>query len=310
MDNTRVCAIVPTYNRKDLLTNCLKAMLSGIVVPEIIIIVDNASTDGTKEHIASLFPKEVEQEKVVYIRLEENLGSAGGFAVGLQKGMEMGADYFWLMDNDAEPTENALLELLRKVNQETCVVAIPTDRNKKELSYPLVIRINNKVKTFQFFDEIPNYYVLEAPFFAQFTGMLIPKNIVSNIGLPRVDYFAWADDVEYVHRIWENGYKVIYIRESIVYHPTSKKITTNFLWKNNIVLLDAPDWRQYYDLRNHVHLLSRRNQWIDVVGRIIYFFLVWKARGAKLNTLHFYIKGIWHGITGKLGRNDEIMPRS
>ena len=310
MQHSRICAIVPTYNRKDLLTNCLKAMLSGIVAPEIIIIVDNASTDGTKEHIESLFPNEIEQGKVVYISLEENLGSAGGFAIGLQKGMEVGADYFWLMDNDAEPTENALLELLKRADQKTCVVAIPTDRNKQELSYPLVIRINDKVKTFQFLHEIPNCYVLEAPFFAQFTGMLIPKNIVSTVGFPRIDYFAWADDVEYVHRMWEKKYRVIYVRESIIYHPPCKKISINFLWKKNIIILDAPDWRQYYDLRNHVHLLSRRKQWIDTIGRVVYFFLVWKTKGAKLNTLHFYIKGVWHGIIGKLGRNDEIMPQS
>ena len=73
MQGNRVCAIVPTYNRKELLTNCLKAMLSGIVVPETIIVVDNASTDGTKEHIESLFAKEIEQKKIIYISLEQNL---------------------------------------------------------------------------------------------------------------------------------------------------------------------------------------------------------------------------------------------
>jgi GT2 family glycosyltransferase len=140
--------------------------------------------------------------------------------------------------------------------------------------------------------------------------MFIPKNIVSTIGFPRTDYFTWADDVEYGHRMWAKGYKVIYVQESIVFHPAYKKIIVNFLWRKNIVLIDAPDWKQYYGLRNHVHLLSRRKKWIDMIGRIVYFFLIWKARGANLNTLHFYIKGVWHGIIGKLGRNDEIMPQS
>jgi len=81
MQNNRVCAIVPTYNRKELLTNCLKAMLSGTVVPETIIVVDNASTDGTKEHIESLFAKEIEQGKIIYISLKENMGCAGGYGM-------------------------------------------------------------------------------------------------------------------------------------------------------------------------------------------------------------------------------------
>jgi len=309
MQGNRVCAIVPTYNRKELLTNCLKAMLSGIVVPETIIVVDNASTDGTKEHIESLFAKEIEQKKIIYISLKENMGCAGGLTAGLEKGMEMDVDYFWLMDDDAEPTDNALSELLKRAEPKTCLVSIATDRNKYELSWGLGIKINNTVKTFQFFSEIPDSQVLEAPY-APFIGMFIPKDIVHKIGFPRTDYFIWGDDVEYVHRMWERGYRVIYIRESIIFHPSQKKITTNFLWRKNIVLIDAPDWKQYYGLRNHVHLLSRRKKWIDMIGRIVYFFLIWKARGANLNTLHFYIKGVWHGIIGKLGRNDEIMPQS
>ena len=309
MQNNRVCAIVPTYNRKELLTNCLKAMLSGIVVPGTIIIVDNASTDGTKEHIESLFPNEIEQGKVVYISLEENLGSAGGFATGLQKGMEMDTDYFWLMDNDAEPTENALWELLKRATPETCCVSILTDRNKQELSWGPLIRINNKARHFYFLSEIPDHCILEAPA-GQFAGMLIHKNIVSTVGLPRTDYFLWIDDVDYVNRIWRKGYKVIYVKESIIFHPVYKKVIVDFLWRKNIVLIDAPDWRLYYSLRNTVHLLSRNNKWMDTIRMIVYFFLIWKARGAKLNTLHFYVKGLWHGIIGKLGRNDAIMPKN
>ncbi|MEJ5300925.1 MAG: glycosyltransferase [Thermodesulforhabdaceae bacterium] len=307
MIDYRVCAVVPTYNRKELLTKCIKSILSGTVSPKNIIVVDNASTDGTKEHIESLFSQEIEQGKIIYVRLEENMGGAGGFAAGLKKGMEMDVDYFWLMDDDAEPTKNALSELIKRAALRLCLVSLPTDKNKQELSWGVGIRIKNKIKTFVFLSDIPTNCVLEAPF-APLIGMFIPKSIVYAIGFPREDYFIWGDDVEYIHRMWENGYKVMYVRESIIFHPVQKKIITNFLWKKNIVLIDAPDWKQYYGLRNHVHLLSRRGKWLDTIGRIVYFLLIWKARGGKLNTLHFYLKGIWHGFTGKLGRNDKIMP--
>ncbi|MEJ5300926.1 MAG: hypothetical protein WHS38_08050 [Thermodesulforhabdaceae bacterium] len=93
-----------------------------------------------------------------------------------------------------------------------------------------------------------------------------------------------------------------------MFHPIPKKIVVDFLWRKNIVLVDAPDWKQYYGLRNWIHCVSRRKEWINTIGTIVRFFLVWKERGAKLNTLHFYLKGLWHGLTGKLGRNDKIMP--
>jgi rhamnopyranosyl-N-acetylglucosaminyl-diphospho-decaprenol beta-1,3/1,4-galactofuranosyltransferase len=309
MQGNRVCAIVPTYNRKELLTNCLKAMLRGTVVPETIIVVDNASTDGTKEHIESLFAKEIEQGKIIYISLKENMGCAGGLAAGLEKGMEMDVDFFWLMNDDTEPTENALLELLKRADQKTCVASIATDRNKQELSLGLGIRIDNKVKIFQFLSEIPEHYILETSF-APFVGMLVPANIVSNIGFPRTDYFIWGDDVEYVHRMRKNGYKVKYVRESIVFHPIRKKVSVDFLWRKNIVIIDEADWKQYYAIRNHIYLYSRHKDWRNFIRSVIYYFLVWKTRGCKLNTLHFYIKGLWHGIIGKLGRCDEIMPRT
>jgi len=140
--------------------------------------------------------------------------------------------------------------------------------------------------------------------------MLVPKNIVSDIGFPRLDYFVWGDDLEYVHRMWRRGYKVIHIRESIIFHPVCKRIIVNFLWRKNIVLADAPDWKQYYGFRNNIHLFSRNKEWRDMIRSVVRYFLVWKARGAKLDTLHFYIQGLWHGIIGKLGRNDAIMPKN
>jgi len=309
MQGNRVCAIVPTYNRKDLLTNCLKAMLSGIVVPETIIVVDNASTDETKEHIESLFAKEIEQKKIIYISLEQNLGGAGGFTAGLRKGMEMDVDFFWLMDDDAEPTDSALSELLKIAEPKTCLVSIATDRSNQELSWAIGVKTNNKLKTCQFLYEIPENYTIETKF-APFIGMLVPKNIVSDIGFPRLDYFVWGDDLEYVHRMWRRGYKVIHIRESIIFHPVCKRIIVNFLWRKNIVLADAPDWKQYYGFRNNIHLFSRNKEWRDMIRSVVRYFLVWKARGAKLDTLHFYIQGLWHGIIGKLGRNDAIMPKN
>jgi len=234
------------------------------------------------------------------------MGCAGGLAAGLEKGMKMDMDYFWLMDDDTEPTKNALLELLKKADYKTCLASIATDRAKQELSFGLWIKIDNKVKIFHFLSEVPEQCVLET-LFVPFVGMLIPANIVSNIGFPRADYFIWGDDVEYVYRIRKNGYRVRYVRESIVFHPVHRKVSVNFLWRKNIVIIDSIDWKQYYAIRNHVYLYSRHREWRELIRSIIYYFLVWRTRGAKPGTLHFYIKGLWHGLVGKLGRNDEIM---
>jgi len=68
-----ICAVIVTYNRKELLRECLKAVLAQTRPPEHVLVVDNASTDGTPEMLQEEFPQ------VEVLCLPENQGSAGGF---------------------------------------------------------------------------------------------------------------------------------------------------------------------------------------------------------------------------------------
>src|SRR4051812_35207484 len=71
------CAVVVTYNRKALLTECLQALGAQTRAPDEILVVDNASTDGTAAMVREHFP-DVRLEA-----LDTNRGGAGGFHHGL-----------------------------------------------------------------------------------------------------------------------------------------------------------------------------------------------------------------------------------
>ena len=90
----KVAATVITYNRKALLAECVKALLCQSVSCDIIII-DNASTDGTGEMVRAIV-----DPRISYINTGSNLGGAGGFNYGMRKAVEAGYDYGWLMDDD------------------------------------------------------------------------------------------------------------------------------------------------------------------------------------------------------------------
>src|SRR5688500_13373643 len=94
-----VSAVVLTYNRKALLAECLRALLAQTLPVDRVLVVDNASTDGTEE----LLRAEGLLERVAYLRLERNLGSSGGFNRGVAAAREGGWDWLWIMDDDAEP---------------------------------------------------------------------------------------------------------------------------------------------------------------------------------------------------------------
>src|SRR3712207_3469648 len=103
-----VCAFVLTRNRRELLVECVRAVLAQTVPVDRVIVLDNGSTDGTREHLdaAGLL------DAIRFERRDENLGGAGGYREGVRLGLESGSDWLWLMDDDAEPRHDALERLL------------------------------------------------------------------------------------------------------------------------------------------------------------------------------------------------------
>src|SRR5258708_7835900 len=94
----KVIAVVVTYNRILLLKRCLDALLAQSTRPAGIIVIDNASSDGTAQTIARTYT-----DKVTLIQLSRNTGGAGGFYIGCQAAISNGADWIWLMDDDGYP---------------------------------------------------------------------------------------------------------------------------------------------------------------------------------------------------------------
>ena len=104
-----VAAVIVTYNRKKFLKKCIEALLEQEKSEECdILVIDNASTDGTKEEIV----KYIELEQVIYINTGNNLGGAGGFNFGIKEAVRLGYKYIWLMDDDCIVHKDSLKELL------------------------------------------------------------------------------------------------------------------------------------------------------------------------------------------------------
>ena len=101
----RIVAVVVTFNRLEMLQRQLQRLAE---VPELdeVLVVDNASTDGTGEWLRT--------QPVTAETLAENTGGAGGFSHGLERAVESGADLVWLMDDDGLPEPDCLKLLLER----------------------------------------------------------------------------------------------------------------------------------------------------------------------------------------------------
>ena len=93
----KTAAIVVTYNRKELLLQNIEALLKQTVRNQLeIVIIDNASTDGTFEAIK----RYVDKGEIIYINTGSNLGGAGGFQYGIRYAAEHDSEFVCVMDDD------------------------------------------------------------------------------------------------------------------------------------------------------------------------------------------------------------------
>lgn len=243
----RVCAVIVTYNRKDLLRECLNAVLGQTRPPDHVLVVDNASTDGTPEMLKEEFPQ------VEVLRLPENQGGAGGFHEGMKRAYEMGFDWLWIMDDDTIAHPSALEALLNHkplIERETGIQPLLLASKviwKDETPHPV-----NTPYPYPCLKDGLNFLYPRAPFcrirFASFVSLLIHRQGVSKAGLPCKEFFIYADDLEYTARLIHRTKAGFWVKRSIVVHKTPEKGFASF--RN-------PD-RMYYDFRNRTWILKQK----------------------------------------------------
>jgi GT2 family glycosyltransferase len=232
-----VGAVVVTYNRLELLTRCLEHLKRQTRPPDAILVVDNASTDGTAEMLAA-------RDDVQVLSLNANLGGAGGFERGLAAAHGDGHDWIWLLDDDTFAEERCLEALLagaeRAPRQPSVMASVVRwrDSSLHPMNRPW-LRI------------APRGHYAEAagaglaPIRAStFVSTMVHRDAVRRHGLPPAHYFVWLDDIQYTARVLraEHGYIA---PESIAYHWTPRAYDT---------VTDTRE-RFYLKVRNQVWLL-------------------------------------------------------
>ena len=208
----KVIAVVVTYNRKELLKECIDALLKQEYSECKILIVDNASTDGTKEYIKEY----IEENKIIYKNTGANLGGAGGFNYGMKEAYKIGCDFVWLMDDDCivhKDTLSKLIEADKKLNGNYGFLS-----SKVLWKDGSICKMNIPKKTFSTWQK-DFKTAIQSIAMASFVSLFIKAEIVKKMGLPIKDFFIWTDDWEYTRRI-SRKYECYYITNSIVTHKS------------------------------------------------------------------------------------------
>jgi GT2 family glycosyltransferase len=242
----RVTAVVVTYNRRDLLLESVAAVLAQDRAPDAVIVVDNASEDGTAAAVREKFPA------VRLAEFKRNSGGAGGFAGGMALALADGADLIWLMDDDTVPEPGALGALLAARDRATAGAGGPpaliasqvlwTDGRAHPMNTPRRKPFATKA------ERLAAAAVGCVPIrSASFVSILVDAAQARRRGLPRADYFLWNDDFEFTTRLLRGNIGLL-CPASVVVHKTRTFGSTD---------VDPGD-RFFYEVRNKIWMFKDR----------------------------------------------------
>ena len=277
--NKVVCAIMVTYNRLTTLKVALSHIFEQAVQPASLIIVDNNSSDGTREYLATID----NTRNIHCIFLSTNIGAGGGYYYAMNYALDKGLapDYFWMIEDDTYYDKDTLSELIHSI--ETTDYDMISFKGFKT-------GFGGSKRLFTYDSLTPVTSVL-------LDGSLIKTDIIKKIGPPKKEYFMMCDDYEFSLRLKKNGYRVALIPNRSVNYlhlGGDGKFTKSTLW------------RGYYTARNHLLILREYFSFIELLS---YFhkqlkYLIAAALYApdRSSRIKFRLLGIWHGIRGIKGK--------
>ncbi|EFU31341.1 glycosyltransferase family 2 protein [Segatella buccae] len=238
----KITAVVVTFNRLELLKQgieCLRKQqkLTGIIV------VNNGSTDGTREWL--------DAQPGLLVVHQDNVGGSGGFYTGIERAYSEGADWIWCMDDDVFPRPDCLDRLLPYTDRPEVGILSPRRLLEGKV-------FTHEFRHFNFTNPVGSLHsrklakqqVNQATEIvgADFEGPFISRRVVEKIGLPNRELFIFCDDTDYCLRAHLAGFKLLYIPEALM---DKHKFFSNDTWTSRN---RKKKWKRYYQVRNEAYL--------------------------------------------------------
>lgn len=245
--SSSVDGVIVTYNRLELLKECITAVKNQSYPLHNIYIIDNDSTDNTWNYLQS-----IKSDTIIPIRLNKNLGGAGGFNAGLKIFInDSKADYVWIMDDDTIPAPMALEKLIEKTNISSRLGFLCSNVRWRDDSVAVMNIPNPDEKWNEY-----SYQGITKVKSASFVSIMFPRSVVEKVGYPISDFFIWGDDVEYTLRITHDYHlSGFMVNESLVEHKIKQNIATDLVKEKSLGRIR----RYYLSQRNTIFYLKKHS---------------------------------------------------
>ncbi|MBN1106661.1 MAG: glycosyltransferase [Deltaproteobacteria bacterium] len=281
----RVSAVIVTFNNASMLKGLLEDLEGQSRPPDEILVVDNASVDGTRDLVRGSFPG------VKYLRLPENTGSAGGYHEGIRAALPQ-SDLIWTLDDDVRLEVDSLEMLLRgleELDARRCIGAVRSVGQRRPSSAR------------------PTRLAL-----FPWRGTLIKSEAVRRLGLPLKEFFIYGEDLEYAMRFNAAGLPCFWIPASVCTERRLEGKDDYRLLGASVRVYSSP-FQLYYAFRNNIFVFVRYRDFHRLVRTLLYavkaFLFILVLEGPRgFQKLAAIIEGLFHGFRGRLGRNTAYLP--
>lgn len=300
----KIDVVLVTFNRLDKLKKAIHCFLIQTRPFRNLIIVNNNSTDGTYQYLQDLKEKKDLPFNLHIINLPENIGGSGGFNSGEEYAMKLSPDWIYVQDDDAYP-EPKLIEKFENYidnNKSEKIAALCTSvLGSRDLQPDLDHRADFRFKLGFISTRISHpRQDYDKTFFElnllSYVGSFINAKAIEHVGTMRGDFFIYWDDGEHSLRLSKYG-KIICVPTIEVIHESKT---------SNNDSEGVFSWRMYYNLRNFIYTVYRKNKVAGLFLACRYFASTIKRHDAERGEM--IRAAIRNALTGKLGKHMIYRP--
>ncbi|QEP99942.1 glycosyltransferase family 2 protein [Thermosynechococcus sp. CL-1] len=301
----RILAYITAYNDSSALNRCIESLINQTYKIDQLLIVDNSSKPLTIQTLGNNLSIEVKHHP-------ENIGVAGGLALGIQYAIQNKFDFIWLFDQDSTPYDNALENLINFYENYTnkseigILSCLVKDQETGQIDCGFIY------KNYRFCRHKINSSNMVYECDAVITsGTLLNCHAAKKISLPNESLFIDAVDFDYCMKLREKNYKIFTICNGKINHRFGNSKSIQLFKKSKTIYLYS-SLRYFYVHRNHTYLETRlsKNYFFFIIGtfyrvfkclRKIFVILLFED-SEKCLKIYACLKGTVDGLLRKLGK--------
>lgn len=214
--------IVLNFKKHLLTIQCIQSLKAQTYTDAEILLVDNASQDGSVESFRTLHP----ELQLLESRL--NRGYAGGNNLGIRKYLEEGKEFIWILNNDTIAPPNALLRLVEALRANSRWGMAGSQIKAPEQPQATLQMGGGRVSLWSGLNQaIVNAADLSGLNYLTGCSLLIRTEALRKVGLMDENYFHYWEDVDLSFRMQKGGWELGYVPDSVIYHHEGGSLATH-----------------------------------------------------------------------------------